>query len=103
MASGKSSWTSLDYATYAATLREMLLRKLAPDGRCQEPSCGKKPRKRANLQIDHQDGRTWDLRRMNRWARAKRYWREYEDGVRLRALCKPCNAKHNPRALKLAA
>jgi len=103
MASGKSSWTSFDYAAYAATLRERLLRLLAPDGRCQNPACRKKPRRIGSLQIDHVHGRTWDLRRLNRWARARRYWREHTDGVELRALCSKCNASYRPIPLPVVS
>lgn len=30
---------------------------------------------------------------MNQWTRIARYWREYNAGVRLRALCRSCNGK----------
>lgn len=91
---GRSSWTSYDYAAYAAELRRMLLKKLSPDGRCQK--CGRKPRSIDSLQVDHVHGRTWDVTKVNRWTRAKRYWQEFKDGVMLRALCKKCNSGYRP-------
>lgn len=94
---GRSSWTSYDYGAYAAELRRSLLEKLAPDGRCQK--CGKKPRMIDSLQVDHVYGRTWDVTKVNRWTRAKRYWQEFKDGVCLRALCKRCNAGHHPKRM----
>jgi hypothetical protein len=78
---------------YAAQRMEALRRALAPDGRCA--LCGMKPRKIA-LQIDHVDGRDWTPRQHNAWIRAARYWREFEAGVRLRALCRKCNGKYRP-------
>lgn len=74
----------------------MLLRKLSPDGRCQK--CNRKPRSIDSLQVDHVHGRTWDVTKVNRWTRAKRYWQEFKDGVMLRALCKKCNSGHRPKA-----
>lgn len=44
------------------------------------------------LEIDHRDGRSYDVRKMGRYDRAKRYWSEYLAGVRLRVLCKTHNA-----------
>lgn len=72
-----------------------LLRILAPNRRCQK--CGKRPRLR-NLQIHHVDGRDWEPRKLNRWARVARYEREHRAGVRLQALCIQCNAGINPKA-----
>lgn len=73
----------------------MLLVKLAPNGCCAR--CGKKPRSIDSLQVDHVYGRTWDVTKVNRWTRAKRYWQEYKDGVALRALCKKCNSGYRPK------
>lgn len=52
--------------------------------------------KRKKLEIDHVDGRDWEPRRLNRWARVNRYWREYHAGVRLRVLCRSCNGGYRP-------
>jgi hypothetical protein len=46
----------------------------------------------AELTVDHVDGCTWNKTRLNRWSRVARYWREYEIGIRLRALCGSCNS-----------
>jgi hypothetical protein len=75
----------------ATDLRLALLRVLSPDGRCR------KCKKRVgvdHLEIDHVDGRQWSnatARMCSRPQRIKRYWREFLDGVRLRALCVTCN------------
>lgn len=74
-----------------AQLRGLLL-ILAPDGRCA--LC--KKRRRA-LELDHVDGAGWSRRALNRWARVNRYIREFQSGVRLRALCRVCNAGYNPK------
>lgn len=44
------------------------------------------------LTIDHMDGRTYALRALRYDARVKRYWQEFQLGVRLRVLCLPCNS-----------
>jgi len=44
------------------------------------------------LEIDHVDGRDWNLRKVNAWRRVARYWREFLSGVRMRVLCRSCNA-----------
>ena len=61
------------------------------------PGCGKRPRSWDGLEIDHVDGRDWSPRKLNRWSRVARYWREFHAGVRLRAACRSCNAGYNPR------
>jgi hypothetical protein len=53
------------------------------------------------LEIDHVDGATWNQRACNAWVRAARYWRELEEGVRLRALCRSCNGGHRNRRRSL--
>ena len=49
------------------------------------------------LEIDHQDGCTWDKRAVNAWRRVARYWRELAEGVRLRVLCRSCNGSDGYR------
>lgn len=49
------------------------------------------------LEIDHEAGCTWDKRKVNAWRRAARYWREHEEGVALRALCRSCNGRDGQR------
>lgn len=68
-----------------------LLQILSPDRRCAH--CGKRKRSYDGLEIDHKNGRTWNLEKVNRWSRIARYWREYEAGVPLQALCRSCNGK----------
>jgi len=55
------------------------------------------------LTIDHVDGsRRWPIRKLNPVARARRYMREYEAGVKLRVLCLSCNTDdRNIRARNL--
>lgn len=70
-------------------LRVELLRLLAPSeccAKCAEPVGVER------LEIDHVDGCTWSRRGVYRCVRVIRYWTEYLSGVRLRALCRSCNA-----------
>jgi hypothetical protein len=46
------------------------------------------------LEVDHVDGASWNKRACNAWVRAARYWREFKEGVRLRAACRSCNGGH---------
>lgn len=43
------------------------------------------------LEIDHVDGRDYELERLGPRRRVSRYWREYRQGVALRVLCRNCN------------
>lgn len=73
----------------ADRLRVSLLCVLAPEWRCAK--CGK-VHAVDELEVDHIDGRNWSGRAISRLQRAKRYWSEFLAGVRLRALCRSCNA-----------
>lgn len=44
------------------------------------------------LEIDHPNGRNWQPRDYNRLTRVLRYCDEHARGVRLRVLCRRCNA-----------
>jgi hypothetical protein len=55
-------------------------------GRCAQ--C----RARRRLEVDHVDGATWSRRALNSRARTLRYFNELNRGVRLRVLCRSCNA-----------
>lgn len=55
-------------------------------GRCTR--CGK----RFRLELDHIEGRDWDLERKSRWQRVRIYLREEREG-KLQVLCRRCNAK----------
>ena len=69
-----------------------LLHVLAPDGRCR--MCNRRPRRGLGaLEVDHVNGRDWAPRDLPMHQRIARYWQEYRDGVKLRALCRRCNAK----------
>lgn len=54
----------------------------------------------SSLQVDHADGITWDRYAMSPQMRYAKYWREHRAGVRLRALCQPCNASDGQRFRK---
>lgn len=49
------------------------------------------------LEIDHVDGCTWSRRAVPSHLRVERYWQEYREGVRLRVLCRRCNAQDGAR------
>jgi hypothetical protein len=49
------------------------------------------------LEIDHVDGCTWNKRAVNAWRRVARYYREFLSGVRMRVLCRSCNASDGSR------
>lgn len=90
-------WQDSKHRTYDSVRRrrEELLKILAPDGRCA--LCRRRPRA-TPLEIDHVDGRTWEKlpSQLNRHSRIAHYWRDYNAGVRLRALCKGCNTGYRP-------
>lgn len=79
----------MNRSEHALQLRVSLLEALAPDGRCA--SCRVLPGLEA-LEVDHVDGRTWYGRGLNFLDRIRRQWREFDRGVRLRAVCRHCNA-----------
>lgn len=70
-------------------LRVSLVEALAPDRRCAR--C-QRFQALEDLEVDHVDGRTWYGRALNFLDRIRRQWREYDQGVRLQALCRRCNA-----------
>jgi hypothetical protein len=74
---------------YARQRRVQLCAVLSPDGNCAV--CDENVGHDA-LTIDHVDGCTWNKTRVNAWMRAARYWREYQSGVKLRAICGSCNS-----------
>lgn len=90
-------------------LRRELMARLAKRARMNKPRCamcgwpdrdGKRRQDpdslRDKLQIDHVDGRDWDVTKHGQWTRIRRYLREFEEGVRLRLLCRKCNAAYRP-------
>lgn len=66
---------------------DALLKRLAPSGKCAE--CGKS----GSLEVDHVHGRGWDPAEMSAQQRADKYWQEYDNGKKMRALCRECNAR----------
>ncbi len=74
---------------YANQLRISLIEAISPEGDCSV--CGRKL-ELEDLEVDHADGRTWYGRDLNFLDRIRRQWREFDDGVALRALCRSCNA-----------
>lgn len=69
----------------ARRLREDLVQFLG--GECA--LCGSTKR----LEIDHPEGRNWSVTNFCGLTRVLRYWREYNEGVPLRCLCKKCNSR----------
>lgn len=53
----------------------------------------------ADMEIDHVDGIGWDHASMNMRMRVARYWREHRAGIRLRGLCRSCNARDGSRRM----
>jgi hypothetical protein len=84
---GVAFWYST--VTLARRMHRRLVRMLG--GRCA--LCGTRHR----LEIDHPRGRRVGNRtvrlRVNFTTRVRRYWLEYARGVRLRPLCRNCNAR----------
>lgn len=78
----------------ALQLRISLLEAIAPEAQCAR--C-RRPTPHEDLEVDHVDGRTWCGRRLNFLDRIRRQWVEYVDGVKLRALCRACNASDGQR------
>jgi hypothetical protein len=77
--------------TIAIRKRESLITLLSPDWTCAE--CGGQVGHPRELEVDHVNGITWNRRAVSAKARVDRYWTEYETGIRLRALCDPCNGR----------
>jgi hypothetical protein len=82
-------WGPVTRSEYALQLRISLLETIAPDSRCA--MCGRYHRLE-DLEVDHAHGRTWYGRALNFLDRIRRQWREFDDGVALRAACRRCNA-----------
>jgi hypothetical protein len=55
-------------------------------GKCKD--CGST----RNLEVDHPDGRNYDIRRMGSSWRTSQYLKEEREGVRLECRCKSCNS-----------
>lgn len=47
------------------------------------------------FEVHHEDGCTWDQRKVNAETRLYRYLRELREGVRLAAACRSCNGALN--------
>ena len=86
-----------DRSEYGLQLRVSLLEVLAPDSSCAE--CGD-TFELEQLELDHVDGRTWYGRGLNVLDRIRRQWRELDGGVRLRAVCRRCNASQGTRQFR---
>lgn len=50
----------------------------------------------AGLSVDHEEGRVWNVRALNMYARMKEYCDEYERGVKLRLLCRKHSSGYRP-------
>ena len=69
--------------------RRELIRRLG--GKCASPGC----EATEQLEVEHVNGREWNLRHPDYVSRIKRYWKEYEAGIELAALCRTHNAQKN--------
>ena len=87
----------MNRSEYALQLRVSLVEALAPDGRCAR--CDQRF-ELEDLEVDHADGRTWYGRALNFLDRIRRQWRERDEGIQLRALCKSCNASDGSRRFR---
>lgn len=54
--------------------------------------CGTTGDDENDLQVDHVDGRDYDIGTMDQSWRICVYWQEFRAGVRLQVLCKSCNS-----------
>lgn len=52
------------------------------------------------LQVDHVNGRDWDIRAISAGKRVEKYWEEFLQGVALQALCIHCNSSERDKALE---
>lgn len=80
-----------EYKAQAARIarrRAELVLLLSPDLTC---ACGTKAASAAELVIDHADGKSWTASKLSSSQRVARYWREFEAGIPMRALCNPCS------------
>lgn len=83
---------------HALQLRVALIEAIAgPEPQC---ACCRHPAEPEDLEVDHRDGRTWYGRSLNFLDRVRRQWREFDRGVALRALCKPCNSSDGTRRFR---
>jgi len=76
-----------------------LIQRLAPDGCCAQ--CGLHFGVGA-LEVSYTDGAPFKPNQLGRWDRVARYWRDYEAGVEMRALCSSDNRRvgaAHPRSL----
>lgn len=81
-------------AEHGLQLRIQLLSVLSPASRC---SACLTSAELEDLEVDHIDGRTWSWHSLNALDRIRLEWREFAAGVRLRALCRRCNARDGVR------
>jgi 5-methylcytosine-specific restriction endonuclease McrA len=68
--------------------RRELIKRLG--GKCA--NCGTKGSERNGLEVDHINGRSYDVRKMDASWRIAKYEQEERDGIPLQVLCKRCNA-----------
>ncbi len=81
---------------YRRRIKEL---RAALGDRCIE--CGS----RSNLTIDHVKGREYEARKLSSTSRVARYWKEFEEGVKLRLLCNSCNSstRNHPEECRCAS
>ena len=72
----------------ADTIRRMIFAIIGQE--CEE--CGE----RHGLEVNHVYKRTWKPKKLSKYRRALRYWRELKAGVPLTPLCRSCNTQYRP-------
>ncbi len=68
--------------------RNALIERLG--GKCVD--CGSEGSKKYPLEVDHPNGRDYDIRKMDASWRIAIYEREEREGIKLEARCRKCNA-----------
>lgn len=67
-------------------------------GRCAD--CGTTGSKKNPLEVDHPNGRDYDVRKMDPSWRVAQYEKEEREGVKLEARCRRCNANAHKKEFK---
>jgi hypothetical protein len=78
----------------AKAIRKLLLEYLSVNGYCAGDKCVHLGTTERATEIDHVDGCEWNQRKVSSTERQFRFLDEWIAGVKLRAVCRSCNAKH---------
>lgn len=66
-----------------------LIKHLSADGTCAQCHL----HFGVDLEISYVEGAPFKPNQLGRWDRVDRYWRDYDAGVEMRALCPSCNRR----------